>query len=358
MPENNPNKIIIRASKELDAVLNLIAEDIRKAVKKYGVKYKEPFWRNNRGLYNAINQIINKQKTKNLLIIQKSIRSGWALSNNNVDNQVIDYIKEKNATQLLESKAYKVSEAKLTGFDIPVWEEWLQTNTPQLNAFLNRSVDGFKLSGRVWNISLKTRKILEKTLQSGILEGKSSAQMTKILRQALKNPNALFRRVRNPITDKLELSKPAKNFHPGRGVYRSAYKNALRLAGTETNMSYRFAEFERIQQVPFIIGYRVHLSNQHPEYDICDAMTGTYPKNFVFLGWHPNCICYTTTIMLGDEKFKKYLDNGTIPSKNYVKKMPSKAVNYIKDNKEKIDEMKNAPYWLRQNENIIDNHLK
>ena len=76
------------------------------------------------------------------------------------------------------------------------------------------------------------------------------------------------------------------------------------------------------------------------------------------MGWHPNCICYSTTIMLGDEKFKKDLDNGTIPSKNYIKKMPKKAVNYIKDNKEAIDNMKNAPYWLRQNESVIKDNLK
>ena len=90
----------------------------------------------------------------------------------------------------------------------------------------------------------------------------------------------------------------------------------------------------------------------------CDSMTGVYPKNFTFLGWHSNCYCYTTTIMLNDAKFKKYLDNGTIPSKNYVKKMPKKATNYIKDNKKAIDNLKNTPYWLRQNENVIKDNLK
>ena len=30
--------------------------------------------------------------------------------------------------------------------------------------------------------------------------------------------------------------KAAQAFHPGHGVYRSSYKNALRLAATETNM--------------------------------------------------------------------------------------------------------------------------
>lgn len=357
MPELNANKAILRASKELDAVLNLIADDIRTAVRKYGVKYKEPFWKNNKRLYNAVNKSIKLLNEKNLSIIQKSIESGWDISNSNMDKRVIEYIKEKDAVELLESKAYQnINKGQLIGFDIPVWEEWVQVNLPQLNAFLNRSVDGLRLSGRVWKVSLKVRKMIENVLKSGILEGKSAAEMSRILRQALKNPKALFRRIKNPVTGELELSQPAKNYHPGRGTYRSAFKNAFRLTRTETNMAYRFAENQRINQIPFVIGYHVHLSLSHPVFDICDSMTGRYPKNFVFIGWHPACFCYTTTIMLSDTKFKQYLNTGKIPATNYVQKIPKQASNYIKDNKKQINNLKTKPYWLRQNEKVIKNN--
>ena len=353
MPDKNLNRLNNVASKELDAILNLIADDIKTAVRKYGIKYKNPFWKNNKRLYNFVNKAILKLKSKNLSVAQNSIKKGWDLSNKNMDKLVIDYIKQKDAAKLLESKAIK--EGTLINVDVPILTDWVQTNSPQLTAFLNRSVDGATLSGRVWKISLKARKMIEETLKSGILEGKSASEMSRILRQALKNPNALFRRVRNKETGELELSKPAKKYNPGRGVYRSAFKNALRLTGTETNMAYRFAENERINQIPFVIGYDVHLSNVHPEYDICDSMSGRYPKTFVFTGWHPQCICYTTTVMLSDAKFKEYLNTGKIKRTNYVQKIPTKAKNFIKDNKKAIDNLKNPPYWLRQNENFIKN---
>ena len=71
-------------------------------------------------------------------------------------------------------------------------------------------------------------------------DGVSAAAMSRTVRKLLNNPTALFRRVRDK-NGQLRLSQNAKNYHPGRGVYRSAYRNALRLTATETNMAYRTA---------------------------------------------------------------------------------------------------------------------
>jgi hypothetical protein len=353
MNVRNPDKIVLRAANQIDKLFNLIASDIQRAITKYGIRYTEPFWKSNRNLYTAINNALKDLKTGNIKIIKNSMKDAWSLSNSDIDKLMIDYIKGKNATSLLESEAFKsVGKAQLLGIDVP--KEWVQYNETALNAMINRAENGITPSGRVWNISLKSRQMIEQTLKSGILDGTSSADMSRILRQCLKNPNALFRRVRNKETGLLELSKPAKNYHPGRGVYRSAYKNALRLTGTETNMAYRYAEFERMQQIPFIIGYEVNLSNNHPIYDICDSMKGKYPKTFTFIGWHPHCRCYTTSIMLDDEKFKKYLDTGRIKHQNYIKEIPKDAKNYLKDNEEKINALKDVPYWIRQNTELIN----
>lgn len=80
----------------------------------------------------------------------------------------------------------------------------------------------------------------------------------------------------------------------GRGVYRSSRKNALRLAATEINMAYRYADNVRWQSEPFIRGIRIRLSGNHtlngkPFYDICDELQGDYPKSFMWSGWHPRC---------------------------------------------------------------------
>ena len=113
----------------------------------------------------------------------------------------------------------------------------------------------------------------------------------------------------------LRLSKAAKMYHPGRGVYRSSYKNALRLTQTEINMAYHSADHERWSQTDWIIGVRVSLSNNHtlngiPFHDICDDVKGVYPKDFKFVGWHPKCRCHATPELAKREERIAYLKNG------------------------------------------------
>ena len=88
----------------------------------------------------------------------------------------------------------------------------------------------------------------------------------------------------------------------------------MRLARTETNMAYRTADQERWQRLDFVIGYRVVLSDNHPEPDICNDLSakrgekgnrGVYPKDFVFKGWHPQCRCYVVPILADDKEFDK-----------------------------------------------------
>ncbi|GGE14040.1 MULTISPECIES: hypothetical protein [Sphingobacterium] len=67
----------------------------------------------------------------------------------------------------------------------------------------------------------------------GIKEGRSAAQMARDHKQYLAEPDRLFRRIRN-FDGKLVLSKAAMEYNPGQVVYRSSYKNAMRLARAET----------------------------------------------------------------------------------------------------------------------------
>ena len=75
----------------------------------------------------------------------------------------------------------------------------------------------------------------------------------------MNEPDRLYRRVRDKGGN-LRLSKAAKMYHPGQGVYRSSAKNAQRLTRTEINMAYRESEYLRWQQLDFIVGIRVMLS--------------------------------------------------------------------------------------------------
>jgi hypothetical protein len=159
----------------------------------------------------------------------------------------------------------------------------------------------------------------------------------------------------------------------GVGVYKSAYKNAMRLARTETNMAYRKADNVRWSTMDFIVGQEVRLSNNHttikngkvvPLIDICDTLQGKYPKDFVFTGWHPQCRCYTIPIMKTEEENAEDLHrilSGEEPlpessSVNFVKNVPDNFKQWSQDNAERIDIVlgrgKEA-YFIRDNKQYI-----
>lgn len=54
-------------------------------------------------------------------------------------------------------------------------------------------------------------------------------------------------------------------------------------------------------------------------------MAGTYPKEFVFTGWHPFCICLATPILMNHDEFAEYLLNDTIPMDPVYNRDPVKS---------------------------------
>lgn len=181
--------------------------------------------------------------------------------------------------------------------------------------------------------------------------------MSRDLRQYLKYPDKLFRRVRDEH-GQLHLSQAAKAFNPGQGVYRSSYKNAMRLARTETNMAYRTSDYTRWQQLDFVVGIEIRTSNNHPIADICDDLAGRYPKDFKFTGWHPQCRCHAVSILKTPEEMEA--DNERImngedlngESINTVRDVPNNFKDWVKENDSRIA-MSNArgtlPYFLNDN---------
>ena len=207
-------------------------------------------------------------------------------------------------------------------------------------------------------------------LDIGIGEGKSAQALSREVRRYLKQPNMLFRKVRDKH-GVLHLSKRAKAYHPGRGVYRSSVKNALRMVATETNIAYRSADYLNTKASPWIVGIRIVLSNNHtckdsqgvaqPFTDICDKLAGRYPKDFKFTGWHPNCRCHIEYIHKTDaevERDTKRMLRGEKPieaheSKNFVGELPKSFKDWYDSNKERISRSKTTPYFIENNEKLI-----
>ena len=205
--------------------------------------------------------------------------------------------------------------------DSPIFAKYFQHNQEAMNAFFARKTGtgSLNLSQRVWRYTGAYKKELENTIDLAIGEGTAANRMATVVQKYLNDPDRWYRRFRvkvgedengNPIYgskwkrrvfDKESQSykwidDDPKDYHPGRGVYRSSYRNAQRLARTETNIAYRTAEYDRWQDMPFVVGIEIRLSNNHPEPDICDDLKGVYPKTFKWTGWHriaaaTKCLC-------------------------------------------------------------------
>ena len=230
-------------------------------------------------------------------------------------------------------------------------------NLEALETFKKRKIKDFTVSNRVWDIAKKAQTEIELALSVSLEKGKSAVQLSREVRNLLNNPTALFRRVRDKYGN-LVLSKNAQNYHPGQGVYRSAYKNALRLASNEINVAYKSADWLRIQQNPDVVGFEVRLSPQHKVYDVCDELKGKYPKSFHFHGWHVGCKCHIITILKTDEELIKELKaDETLPpesSSNYVDDVPSNYKQWVTDNKDRFKNWKTKPYFIEANRNDKD----
>lgn len=226
--------------------------------------------------------------------------------------------------------------------------------------------DGLNLSGRVWNLAGNAKKEIEVILQNAIKEGRRGTEIAKDLRRFLIEPSKLFRRVRNKETGALELSAAAKAYHPGQGVYRSSYKNALRMARTELKAAQCEAAWQSAQTNPLIVGWEIRLSNNHttlrdgkpcPFHDMCDELQGVYPKAFRFRGWHPHCRCEMLPIIArpSDRKelyrriFKGDAKERASWSPRAVEEVPQVFTDWVEKNRERARGWRTVPRFITDN---------
>lgn len=290
-----------------------------------------------------LNDIFNDYYQNSLLCYKSGITDGVALAYNH-DEMVI------GGYSVLTDKAIRVAR-----------------DTAAATFISNRlkTKNGLNLAQIIWNYCQQTKSEFEmamsNTIADGIKKGSSAEEIGKSIRKYLNDPDMMYRRYhtikvqkngkkkdvvtwrrRRIIDGKVRfIEEPLEKV--GMGVYRSARKNALRVARTEINSAYHKARNERWQNEPFVIGQYIHVSPQHNIDDICNDLEGRYPKDYVWISWHPQCICTSDPITIqGDEKkeFYKRLMAGENMS-NYVSPfavltMPEKYNQYIKDNSEAI----------------------
>lgn len=248
---------------------------------------------------------------------------------------------------------------------------WFSRNQEAMDAFFARksAYGGMNLSQKVWKYTGDLKTEMELALSLSLGQGDSASTVSRKVRQYLQDPDKLFRRIKtgtdadgNPL---YKLSKAAKAYHPGRGVYRSSYKNAMRLTRTETNMAYRASEQDRWQRMDFVVGYEVKRSKRGFDCKVCEALKGKYPKDFVFRGWHAQCRCVVVPILATDDEFIKMQEKilagespTSIRSVNTIRRPNQNFYDWWEENKGRVETATTMPYWVQDNQDYINKKRK
>ena len=280
----------------------------------------------------------------------------------------------------------------------PEFNGWMNRNDSARDAFLNRSEKGMNLSDRVWKSVRQLRDEMEVAMTVAIGEGDSASSMSRKVREYLNDPDLMFRRFRykagekdiiDPETGEVIGKEPVyklkwkkrvkdektgkykfidydrKSYETGQGVYKSSAKNAMRLTRTETNMAYRRADHSRWQGMDFVLGQHIEPSKNHKIEDICDKLQGDYPKDFQFDGFHPQCFCVCTPILMSEDEMAKvneaFLKGETYtPKGKQITDYPQGFKDWVREKADKIVDAHDYgkdPYFVRNNYQAVDQIL-
>lgn len=297
-------------------------------------------------VYDKINKLIQTFNEEVYNLILENVSSSWdtAVTENN------DFAKEvfgENFEKLPDT--YKT--------------RYLAPNIAARESFITRKTDGFRLSDIVWRNSQQVKVELELAMEMALYDGKSASTIATEIKKYLNNPDKLFRRVRD-VHGELRLSEAAKAYNPGSGIYRSSYRNALRLARNEINFSYEKSNYEKRQQQDFVVGVQIQVSPSHNPADdkggiSCLKLQGFYPKDFDWTyKWHVSCTCISLSIIKTKEELEEDLSlildgkNPSAESVNKVKEIPLNYKTYLEDNKAKWTNWKTLPRTFERNSGV------
>ena len=166
----------------------------------------------------------------------------------------------------------------------------------QAVAKIEKGVRGVTLSTNIWDLHQTTYKDIRRMIAAGYTDGLYVSDIMKNIRGFLYLPEADMR--------KKYWKEFYKKYPPGRGRYKSAYKNMDRLIRTEVTRAYRAATVEYASAKSWVKGFKWHRSAGHgictsgecDEYEMSDLYglgIGVYPSSAVPIS-HPNCQCYIT----------------------------------------------------------------
>lgn len=306
----------------VQSVYDTLNEEIAKAVLNTGYNGNVPFKfsdypQTKRQFDNLRLQFVTDMRS----VIMSSTSEEWKQSN---------LVQDLLADKVLRFYGIKKNDKK--------YRIYYQSNNDALKAFQERKDKGLSLSEKLWNQSSEYKEEMEFCLSSAIEKGTGAVKLSKRLSKYLVD----FPSLKRDYKERFGRAVNCKDCE-----YRS-----IRLARTEINMAYRTAEQERWRQFDFVLGYEVKLTQNGLHVpDVCDDLAGKFPKDFVFRGWHPNCLCYCIPILKTEEQFFNDEDASEIMVP------PQDFLDWIDDNADRIGTARDRgtlPHWYTENAQFVN----
>lgn len=344
-PDEKHLQRINKYLRSINVLYDDLVQEIALLVVKLKVSDKMFMWKDYGKITKQVNDALIAYNNGLLSRIKVYTEYEWDFGNAKVNELLIQNLQKIKGKVLPDS------------YDTRMREISTQTaNKKALEAFQERKKGKFTVSERVWNITKQAKENLEFAIDDALREGMSAQELSRKIKSNLNDPDKLFRRVRDKHGN-LQLSKNAQSFHPGQGVYRSAHKNALRLAANEINTAYRESEQLRIMANNDVVGQKINLSPQHSVYDMCDELAGAYPKDFNWSSWHVFCKCFRTIILKSPTELISEINNGQNlspeASQNHVAEVPLNFSTWMAENKEMLNRRKSLPEFVDSNRKYV-----
>ncbi|HBJ76807.1 MAG TPA: hypothetical protein DDY68_03010 [Porphyromonadaceae bacterium] len=207
--EDRLGKIVSRGSREVRYLYNKSIDSVYEFMKSLGEGMNSPDF--------SFSKLPKKRGMDFLKIFN---RLGEDLKNTILKGEGSSFDLSKHVTDELIGKTFKDFSSRKR-----IEEHYYDNTEVAKSSFLKRLEKGLNLSERVWRYAEQFKGEVELGIETGIASGDSAKKIAKDLKGYLLHPDKLFRRVRDGEGG-LKLSKMAKEYHSGRGVYRSSFKNA------------------------------------------------------------------------------------------------------------------------------------
>ncbi len=225
----------------------------------------------------------------------KSIFAAWAggyvsyLINKNVEAAKLSTALEARETREAYQDPFRTRDTEKKG-----QQYW---STFPRNGFTGRRnlLDGITVGQRIKTVETGSLKTVQNIIYTGIKDGKSAKQLAAdISGYVVKDVDGRWVSPYQYYRSRFgyKVNKVPKGIPAGSMQY-----NAVRIARTEINNTWREATLRATKDQPWVTGYTWNLSGSHPATDICDDLANgsPYTRGNVPMTPHPHCMCYLTT---------------------------------------------------------------